>query len=192
MLVSGTRLRLFRMPEQASQNQTRTSQTRLTSAGGTVMQHCTLGRTGVQVSTLVLGAIKPGRVRGDGRQGHRRSPRRHRAGYEGEHANGRRAQRSGQFARARKVAADTVLAADVLDAVDAIVAPASTSPQTRRTTRRLPCLTRRSDVAARSSRQLPGGRRALACAPQPPDASQGPSKAQVPCPLLNRYVSRPC
>ena len=92
------------MPEHASQSQTRTSLTRFTSAGGTVMQHRTLGRTAVQVSTLVLGAMKPGRVSGDGRQGHRRSPRRHRAGYEDEHANGRRAQPSGQFARARKVA----------------------------------------------------------------------------------------
>jgi hypothetical protein len=47
------------MPEQASQNQA-TSPTRFTSQGGTVMQYRTLGRTGVQVSTLVLGAMNFG------------------------------------------------------------------------------------------------------------------------------------
>jgi aryl-alcohol dehydrogenase-like predicted oxidoreductase len=36
--------------------------TRYTSQGGTVMQYCTLGRTGVQVSSLVLGAMNFGEI----------------------------------------------------------------------------------------------------------------------------------
>jgi aryl-alcohol dehydrogenase-like predicted oxidoreductase len=56
-LVSGTLIRLLMMPEPASQSQRRAPQARITPQGGTAVQYRTLGRTGVQVSSLVLGAM---------------------------------------------------------------------------------------------------------------------------------------
>src|ERR1700722_15163723 len=55
MVANGTAIRLFRMPEQAGQ-----AKSGVTSHGGTGMQYRTLGRTGVQGSTLVLGAMNFG------------------------------------------------------------------------------------------------------------------------------------
>lgn len=66
--------------------------------------------------------------------------------------------------RSQLAAADTALSADVLDAIDTIVAPGvDLAAHEKYDTP--PCLTRRSDVADRSSRQPPGGRRAVAPAP---------------------------
>jgi hypothetical protein len=48
------------MPHRASQNHSTHRRTRFTAQGGTAMQYRTLGRTGVQVSTLVLGAMNFG------------------------------------------------------------------------------------------------------------------------------------
>src|ERR1022692_1389498 len=55
ILISGTRLRLFRMPDWARQRQATHRELASPLKEELLMQYRTLGRTGVQVSTLVLG-----------------------------------------------------------------------------------------------------------------------------------------